>query len=153
MIIKIKEKKIREGDPFIIAEAGINHNGNIDLAMEMIRQAKLIGADAIKFQTYKTENLLIKNKKTRELFNELKKYELSYEDFKKLIAFAKKEGIIFLSTPDDIESFRFLYSMKIPCFKIGSGEIDNYAPNINYSRNDFAQDITELTENKFILLR
>ncbi len=113
-------------EPFIIAEAGINHNGSIDLAMEMIRQAKHIGADAVKFQTYKTENLLIKNKKTRELFNELKKYELSYDDFRKLIAFAKKEGIIFLSTPDDIESFRFLHSMKIPCFKIGSGEIDNY---------------------------
>ncbi len=126
MIVKIKDKKIKEDTPFIIAEAGINHNGNIDLAMEMIRQAKLIGADAIKFQTYKTENLLIKNKKTKELFNELKKYELSYDDFRKLILFAKKQGIIFLSTPDDIESFKFLYSMKIPSFKIGSGEIDNY---------------------------
>lgn len=126
MIVKIKDRKVSNEKPFIIAEAGINHNGSIDLAMEMIRQAKLIGADAIKFQTYKTENLLIKNKKTKELFNELKKYELSYDDFRKLIIFSKKEGIIFLSTPDDIESFRFLYSMKVPAFKIGSGEIDNY---------------------------
>ncbi len=125
MIIKIKNHTIGE-KTFIIAEAGINHNGEISLAKELIHQAKLIGANAIKFQTYKTENLLIKNKKTKDLFQLLKKYELSFDDFRELKDFAQKEGIVFLSTPDDIESFEFLLSLHLPAYKIGSGEIDNY---------------------------
>lgn len=126
MIVKIGSHRITEKNPFIIAEAGINHNGEMALAKELIAQAKKAGAHAVKFQTYKTENLLIKNKKTKELFNELKSYELTYEQFSDLMKFAKKENIIFLSTPDDIESFGFLHSLRLPAYKIGSGEINNY---------------------------
>lgn len=126
MIVKISRHRLSNRNPFIIAEAGVNHNGQLTLAKELIVQAKKAGAHAVKFQTYKTENLLIKNRKTKDLFNELKSYELSYDQFRQLMKFAKKENIIFLSTPDDIESFRFLKSIRVPAYKIGSGEINNY---------------------------
>ncbi len=126
MVIKIAQHKISDNNPFIIAEAGVNHNGSMELARELINQAKRCGAHAVKFQTYRTENLLIKNKKTKELFNELKSYELSYDEFGELMKFSRKEGIIFLSTPDDVESFKYLRKIKVPAYKIGSGEIDNY---------------------------
>lgn len=126
MIIKIKNFKISNERMFVIAEAGINHNGEMELAKELIIQAAKCGADAVKFQTYRTENLLVKNRKTKGLFQELKQYELSYEDFTVLRDFAENVGIIFLSTADDLESLKFLSSLKLPAYKIGSGEMDNY---------------------------
>ncbi|MDY6787527.1 MAG: N-acetylneuraminate synthase family protein [candidate division WOR-3 bacterium] len=126
MIIQIHRHRIMQEDPFIIAEAGINHNGDMDTALALIDSAGEAGADCIKFQTYKTSNLLIKNKKTKELFEELQSYELSYENFRELRDYAVKKNIIFMSTPDDIESLEFLMSINVPALKIGSGEIDNY---------------------------
>jgi len=125
MILKIKNKVISKQNPFIIAEAGINHNGDINIAKELILKAKESGADCIKFQTYKTENLIIKNQKTIGFFNEIKKCELTYAEFQILKEFAVKYDIIFMSTPDDEESLDFLLSLNLPAIKIGSGEVNN----------------------------
>jgi len=89
MIIKIKNHIISRNKPFIIAEAGINHNGDICTAKALIESAKNCGADCIKFQTYRTEKLLIKNKKTAEFYELLKKHELSYTQFEELKSFAE----------------------------------------------------------------
>ncbi|MEJ5307507.1 MAG: N-acetylneuraminate synthase family protein [candidate division WOR-3 bacterium] len=125
MVIKIKNRIIKKGDIFIIAEGGVNHNGDMNLAKELIVKAKEAGADAIKFQTYKTEKLIIKNKKTENFFNMIKRLELSEEDFIKLKDFAIKNDIIFLSTPDEEDSLNFLLSLNLPAIKIGSGEANN----------------------------
>lgn len=126
MKVKIKEYVIKRGNIFIIAEAGVNHNGDINMAKELIVKAKEAGADAVKFQTYKTEHLIIKNKKTENFFNMIKNLELKYDDFIELKDFAIKNDIIFLSTPDEEESLNFLLSLNLPAIKIGSGESNNY---------------------------
>ena len=100
--------------PFIIAEAGVNHNGNLDIAKKLIVGAKKAGSDAIKFQSFITENLTKKNapkvpyqinkKKISEThFQMLKKLELSFTDQKKIFFFCKKLNIEFISTPFDIQ--------------------------------------------------
>ena len=107
----------------IIAEIGNNHEGNYSLAEEMIHAAAQAGADAVKFQTIIPERLAsIKNTKRIE---QLKSMQLRYEDFKKLSEVAKKQNVIFLSTPFDIESAKFLESF-VPAFKISSGDCDFY---------------------------
>lgn len=122
---------------FIIAEAGVNHNGSLELAFDLIDAGVDAGADAIKFQTYKTENLVTKSARQADYqvknigestsqFNMLKKLELSYEEFSHLKAYCDKKNIMFLSTPFDFESVDFLIKnigMKI--MKIPSGEITN----------------------------
>ncbi|MCR5214378.1 MAG: N-acetylneuraminate synthase [Eubacterium sp.] len=121
---------------YIIAEAGVNHNGSEELAMKMIDIAKKCGADCIKFQTFKSENLTTssadmadyqKNNtgKSDSQLNMLKKLELSYDEFKLLFEHCRKVGIDFLSTPFDLESARFLKNMGMKCWKIPSGEITN----------------------------
>ncbi|MDD3803234.1 MAG: N-acetylneuraminate synthase family protein [bacterium] len=125
MILKIKNRVISKQSPFIIAEAGINHNGDIKLAKELISKAKESGADCIKFQTYKTENLIIKNDKTVAFFNEIKRCELSYPQFEELKEHAVRNEILFMSTPDEERSLDFLLSLNIPAIKIGSGEVNN----------------------------
>lgn len=134
MVIKIKNKIIKKGEIFIIAEGGVNHNGDIKIAKELILKAKEAGADAIKFQTYKTEKLIIKNKKTENFFNMIKRLELSENDFIELKDFAIKNDIIFLSTPDEEESFKFLLSLNLPAIKIGSGEANNIDFLINVAK-------------------
>jgi len=119
---------------FIIAEAGVNHNGDINLAKKLIDVAVEAGADAVKFQTWKTENLVTKNSftatyqkenaKVNNQYEMLKKLELSYEDFIKLKEYCDKKGIIFMSTPDEEESALFLKDLQ-DIFKIGSGELTN----------------------------
>ena len=101
--IKIGEKLIDKRNPcFIIAEAGVNHNGDIGLAKELIDAAKKAGADAVKFQTFKTENLVTENAEMAEYQKKnlgkkesqlkmLKKYELNYNDFKRLKDIATKK--------------------------------------------------------------
>ena len=121
---------------YIIAEAGVNHNGNIDLAKALIDAAKEAGADCVKFQTFKAENVVSLNTKKADYQKEttgegtqigmLKKYELSFEDFLKLKDYCDGIGISFLSTPFDIESIGFLNSIEMPFWKIPSGEITNY---------------------------
>jgi N-acetylneuraminate synthase/N,N'-diacetyllegionaminate synthase len=120
--IKIVDKKIGGDSPtFIIAEIGVNHNGSVELAKEMIDNAKAIGADAVKFQTFKTESLV--KKSLKDFFEMVKKLELADEDFLELSNYAKKKNIIFFSTPTDEESIDLLYKQGIPALKIASGDI------------------------------
>ena len=121
MVKKIFNKNFRSN--FLIAEAGINHNGNINTAIKMIDKAKESGADAIKFQTYKTEKRVSKNS---PIFKILKKCELSKDDFAKLKKYSNKKKIIFFSTPFDEESVDFLNSIKVKLFKVASFDISNY---------------------------
>ena len=105
--ITIKNKKIGEQHPcFIIAEAGVNHNGDIKLAKKLVDAAKKAGADAVKFQTFKSENLVTKKAdmadyqkkntgKKESQFNMLKKLELKQSDFKDLKRYCDQKNIIF----------------------------------------------------------
>ena len=121
---------------FIIAEVGVNHNGSIDLAKKLIDVASKAGADAVKFQTFKSENLVIKKAqkaiyqkqttdKNETQFDMLKKLELSIDLHKELISYCKERKIIFLSSPFDHESIDLLNDLSIEIFKIPSGEITN----------------------------
>jgi len=120
----------------IIAEAGVNHNGNIKLAKELVYSAKMAGADMIKFQTYKTEELTTiqadlaeYQKKTdtnvRTQYELLKSLELSYDDFSYLKKYSEELGIKFISTAFDFDSIEFLDSIGLETWKIPSGEITN----------------------------
>lgn len=109
---------------FIIAEIGNNHEGNFDLAKKMILAAKKSGADAVKFQTILPELLIEKKEKKR--MKQLKKFQFTFDQFKKLANYAKKKKIIFLSTPTDIKSANFLNNIQ-SFFKISSGD-NNYYP-------------------------
>ena len=121
---------------FIIAEAGVNHNGRVDLAYKLVDVAKEAGADAIKFQTFKAEKVVSSKAPKAEYQKKatssdesqlemIKKLELSFEDFVKLKKYCDKKGIMFLSTPFDHQSIDFLYNL-IDIYKIPSGEIINY---------------------------
>ncbi len=120
----------------IIAEAGVNHNGKLDLALRLCDAAKEAGADVVKFQTWKTENLITRNVdqadyqknntgKTESQFDMLKKLELSHSDFKVIKQHCDKIGILFASTADEPESLDFLIDLGIPFIKVGSGDIGN----------------------------
>jgi len=138
MRIKIGKRLIGGGKScFIIAEAGVNHNGDIRLAKKLIDVAKESGADAVKFQTFITEKIVTKNASkanyqkiitgTKESqYQMLKKLELAQNDFLKLKKYADSENILFFSTPYDEESVEFLYKTRIPAFKISSADITNY---------------------------
>ncbi|WP_371803629.1 N-acetylneuraminate synthase [Candidatus Lokiarchaeum ossiferum] len=135
--IKIQDRRIGDGEPcFIIAEAGVNHNGELDKAKLLIDIAKNANVDAVKFQTWKTEELLTENviqakyqtKNTgveESQFEMLKKLELSYNEFEILKNYAENKGLIFLSTPDEEKSAEFLNNLGVQLFKIGSGEVTN----------------------------
>lgn len=121
----------------IIAEAGVNHNGSVKLAKQMIEEAAKAGADYIKFQTFKPEKLVSKyaqkadyQKKTtgsqESQLQMLEKLALSYDDFAELKKYCEQIGIGFLSTPFDEDSIRFLDSLDMDFWKIPSGEITNY---------------------------
>lgn len=120
---------------FIIAEAGVNHNGDIVLARRLIDVAVEAGADAVKFQTWKTELLVTKDAKQAAYQSEntgivesqyemLKKLELSYEQFRELKEYCDDKNIIFMSTPDEVDSADFLAGLQ-HVFKVGSGELTN----------------------------
>lgn len=121
----------------IIAEAGVNHNGSIKLAKKLIDYAVTAGANIIKFQTFKADQICHqdspkasyqkKNSKKREnQYQMLKKLELTYHDYKKLKQYSQKRGIEFLSSAFDLSDLIFLKSLKLKRFKIPSGEITNY---------------------------
>ena len=129
--IDLKSKEV-----FIIAEAGVNHNGSIDIAKKLIDVASNAGADAVKFQTFKAESLTTKNaqkaiyqkkttNKNESQFDMLKKLEIDIEMHKKLISYCKKKKIIFLSSPFDHESIELLNSLGLEILKIPSGEVTN----------------------------
>ncbi|MBF0521905.1 MAG: N-acetylneuraminate synthase [Candidatus Omnitrophica bacterium] len=123
---------------FIIAEAGVNHNGDIRLAKQLIDSAKKAGADAVKFQTFKAENIILKNApkaeyhirttgpdKTQTWYELLKTQEMSRQMHLELMAYCKKRGILFLSTPYDKESADLLDELGIPLFKVASTDANN----------------------------
>lgn len=120
---------------FIIAEAGVNHNGDINIAQKLVDAACEAGADAIKFQTFKAENLVTKDapkaeyqKKSTGVGNQyemLKKLELSYEEHAILKKYCEEKGIMFISTPFDFESVDLLEELNIPLYKISSGDLTN----------------------------
>lgn len=135
-------------DTFIIAEAGVNHNGELNLAFDLIDAAKEARVDAVKFQTYRTENLVTKTAvqaeyqkqnigSTSSQYEMLKKLELSYDDFRQLKNHCDKNNILFLSTPFDIESADFLIKdLELPLMKIPSGEITNAPYLYNIAKYD-----------------
>lgn len=123
---------------YIIAEAGVNHNGQLNLALKLCDAAKEAGVDCVKFQTWQTEKIVTRKaeKATYQLentnnaeesqFDMLKKLELSYEDFRLVQEHCNKIGIDFLSTPDEEYSLAFLMNeLHLPLIKIGSGEVTN----------------------------
>jgi N,N'-diacetyllegionaminate synthase len=108
---------------FIVAEIGNNHEGSFANAKKLIYAAKKTGVDAVKFQTFKTENYV--NRKEKKRFKKLKKFELTGNEFFKLYEIAKKNKLKFISTPFDIESANFLGSF-VDFFKISSGDNNFY---------------------------
>lgn len=119
---------------YIIAEAGVNHNGDINLALELIEQAKLAGADCIKFQTFKAEQIVTSSSpkakyqlevtdKNETQFEMLKKLELSMQDYGLLIKKCNELNIDFLSTPYNIEDVDFLEDLGVSGYKIASGQL------------------------------
>lgn len=122
----------------IIAEAGVNHNGSLGLAKQLIDKAVEAGVDIIKFQTFKSEKLVSKTAKQAEYQRRnigkkdegqlamLKKLELSQADHEELIAYCNEKGIRFFSTAFDMESIDYLHSLNMGLWKIPSGEITNY---------------------------
>ena len=121
---------------YIIAEAGVNHNGDINLAYQLVDAAKAAGVDCIKFQTFKSENLVSHTAQKAEYQKAatgdssqqdmLKQLELSFDEFVSLKKYCDRKGICFLSTPFDFESIEFLNSIEMPFWKIPSGEVTNY---------------------------
>lgn len=121
---------------FIIAEAGVNHNGSIDVAKKLVDEASNAGADAVKFQTFKAKDLVSKKaqkaeyqKKTTDKkesqFDMIKKLELNVEMHKELISYCNIKNIMFLSSPFDLDSIKLLDELGLLVFKIPSGEITN----------------------------
>lgn len=121
----------------IIAEAGVNHKGDIKLAKMLVDVAAQAGADAIKFQTYKSESLAIQTAKKAEYqilhtknsssqFEMLRELELRDAEFLELSKYCEKKNIQFLSSPFDVESIEFLHRLGMDTIKIPSGEITNY---------------------------
>lgn len=123
----------------IIAEAGVNHNGSLDIAKLLVDKAVAAGVDIIKFQTFKAERLVSKSAKQAEYqkknigsnaddsqYNMLKKLELSEHDHQELMAYCKERGIRFFSTAFDLESIDYLHSLNLGLWKVPSGEITNY---------------------------
>lgn len=121
---------------FIIAEAGVNHNGDLLLAKRLISEAASAGADAVKFQTFKAEEIIVsqapkaiyqleRTKKNESQLQMLKKLEFDQESWQEIIHYCKSQKILFLSTPFDLESIDTLAKQGMPMFKIPSGEITN----------------------------
>lgn len=122
----------------IIAEAGVNHNGSLELAKQLIDKAVEAGVDIIKFQTFKSEKLVSKvakqaeyqqrniGKKDEGQLAMLKKLELSQTDHEELISYCNEKGIRFFSTAFDMDSIDYLHSLNMGLWKIPSGEITNY---------------------------
>jgi len=167
MNVKIGKKVIGENFPSLfIAEAGINHNGDIKLAKKLVKTAKECGADAVKFQTFSAEDLISHKSKYFRLF---KKLELKDNDFAELSDYAKKQNILFLSTPFSNRAVNLLTKLKVPAFKIASGDLTNL-PLIEYASSklkpiilstgmsdlneiqDAIKSIKKMKNNKIILM-
>jgi N,N'-diacetyllegionaminate synthase len=124
-MIKIGNKTIsEENSTFIIAEAGINHEGKMGTAVKLVREAKKSGADAIKFQTLNPDAMVNKSL-LPETYEVYKRYQLSKADHKNLMKICKEEGIIFISTVFEEEGADFLDSIGVKCFKVSSYDLTN----------------------------
>jgi N,N'-diacetyllegionaminate synthase len=142
-IISLGLKRIGDTHPcFIIAEAGVNHNGSLQRAKKLVDAAAKSGVDAIKFQTYKAEGVVtsdigIASYAKKNLGKHLtqlemiKQYELSYDEFKKLKQYCDKKKILFLSTPHSFDAIDFLEPL-VPAYKFGSGDLTNI-PALQYA--------------------
>lgn len=129
---------------FIIAEAGVNHNGDINIAKKLVDKAKEAGVDAIKFQTFRAENLVTKEAPKAEYqkettgdgsqFEMLKKLALSLEDHIILKKYCEEKGIMFISTPFDFESVDLLEKTDVSLYKVSSGDLTNL-PLLSYIAN------------------
>jgi N-acetylneuraminate synthase len=126
--------KISENRTFIIAEAGVNHNGFVEIAKKLIDVAKDAGADAVKFQTFHAEELvtlgskkaIYQNRaKEKTQYEMLKNLELSFDEFRELKKYCDNKGIVFISTPYDIKSVEFLNEIGVNRFKVASADIIN----------------------------
>ena len=130
--LKINHYQIDENSPvFIIAEAGVNHNGSLDMAKRLVIEAKNCGADCVKFQTFKAERVVnqdspkavYQNKTTdpnESQLEMLRKCELKYDYHQELLELCKKVEIIFLSTPYNVEDVDFLDQLGVPAYKLAS---------------------------------
>jgi N,N'-diacetyllegionaminate synthase len=135
--VEVGGRKIGAGQPcFVIAEAGVNHNGDPLLARKLIDAARSTGADVVKFQTFVAEKLVVPNARTAAYqeanlhgeasqFAMLKKLEMPYAEFHALKSHAASAGILLMSTPFDAASCDFLVELGVPALKLGSGEITN----------------------------
>ncbi|WP_313153526.1 N-acetylneuraminate synthase [Lacrimispora sp.] len=121
----------------IIAEAGVNHNGDLNIAKQLVDAASVIGADAIKFQTFRAKHLAVPDARkadyqientgqTMSQYEMLKSLELSWQEFEELFQYCSFRRIQFLSSPFDEESILFLDRLGVDLIKIPSGEITNY---------------------------
>jgi len=133
--IKIGNNILGENHPvYIIAEAGVNHNGKLDIALELIRNAKKIGADCIKFQTFKADAVVTKDAPKAEYqlkvteqeesqYEMLKALELSFDSYQTILEECESVGIDFLSTPYNKEDVDFLMKLGVKAFKVASGQL------------------------------
>lgn len=135
--VRVGQRSIGHGLPvFVIAEAGVNHNGDPDLARRLVDAAMQAGADAVKFQTWVTEKLItlaapLADYQARNVgggetqYQMLARLELGYESLRELRAYAEQRGGLLFSTPDEEDSADFLDRLGLPLFKIGSAEVTN----------------------------
>ena len=145
-LIKIKDRIIHKNSkPFLVAEAGINHNGKIENALKMIQVAKRCGLDAIKFQTFKTEEFVngshqkytyySQGKKiTESMFDMFKRTEFSKKEWKLIKNKCDEEKIIFFSTPQNKTDLDLLLELGIPAIKVGSDDSTNFPLLKDYSK-------------------
>lgn len=135
--MKIEENEIgSEEEPYFIAEAGVNHNGNLEIAKCLIDAAANADADAVKFQTFSADRLVTRDAQKAEYqevkgdeetqYEMLQRYELNRDAHRRLIAYSAQQSITFLSTPFDPESADMLADLGVPAIKVGSGELDNH---------------------------
>lgn len=122
--IEINGRKVGTNPPpFVIAEIGMNHNGDLALGKEMITMAAESGTDAVKFQSFQTDQFLSDKVGSKDQYRE---YELSRTDHEELQAEARSCDVTFLSTPFDRASVDMLVDLDVPCFKIASSDLTNY---------------------------
>ena len=119
----------KKDQPIIVAEAGNNHEGDFNRAIKLIDAAVDSGASAVKFQTYKVDSYYSERYTDKKRYKRLKKFQLSFDQFKKLSIYSNKKNIVFFSTPFDLESAIFLNTIQ-KLFKISSGD-NNFLSLIN----------------------